>query len=300
MIGELARQIIERRVLLFAGAGVSASLGLPSWSELMACMARDLGHDPAVLIRPGADYLQIAEYYRLEKGNLADLRRWMDENWNIPDEMLLKSRAHNQIVDIGFPLIYTTNYDRNIERIFALKGRRFATIRSVLDVAIAANDLTHIVKFHGDFGDEQSLVLTESDYFERLRFESPLDVKFRADALGRSILFVGYSLSDLNLRLLLYRLQQTWANSPHADRRPPSYIFLLDADPVQERVWESRGIRTIVSTADDPNDALPDFFNALLEQIRALRQQANDLPRARKSLSFHIESKWRTRRDSNS
>jgi len=34
--------------------------------------------------------------------------------------------------------------------------------------------------------------------FDRLYFSSPLDIKLRTDALGRSILFIGYSLSDVN------------------------------------------------------------------------------------------------------
>lgn len=268
MLENLARQIRDRKVVLFAGAGLSMPLGLPSWGELMAHMARELGYDPDVLVRPGADYLQIAEYYKLQKNSIGQLRSWMDRHWSVSDEKLLDSRAHNQIVDLDFPLIYTTNYDRHIERIFELRKKPFSKVTSVLDVANAAADLPHIVKFHGDFDDDDSLVLTESDYFERLEFESPLDVKFRADVLGRSILFVGYSLADLNLRLLLFRLQRTWANTRFAARRPNSYIVLLRPDPVQECVLESRGIRTIVPESSDAASALPTFFDQLLEAVR--------------------------------
>lgn len=267
MYEELARDIRDKRVVLFAGAGLSIPLGLPSWKELMSYMAKDLGYDPDVLIRPGADYLQIAEFYKLEKDSIGPLRSWMDRSWQVDDDILTASRIHNQIVDLEFPLIYTTNYDRNIERIFELRSKPFTKISSVLDVATAPLGQTQIIKFHGDFDDDASLVLTESDYFERLEFESPLDVKFRADVLGRSILFVGYSLSDLNLRLLLYRLQKTWATAGYAAKRPQSYIVLLRPDPVQESVLTSRGIRPIVSEALNPKDALPEFFGKLLDVI---------------------------------
>ncbi len=261
---ELIRLIRERRVVLFAGAGLSVPLKLPSWSGLIRHMAEDLGYDPDVLVGPEADYLQLAEFYKLEKDSIGPLRSWMDRNWNVQDADLLASRVHNQIVDLDFPIIYTTNYDRNIEKIFELRGKKVSTIRTVLDVARASNDLTQVVKFHGDFDDDESLVVTESDYFERLQFESPLDVKFRSDVLGRSILFVGYSLADLNLRLLLYRLHKTWANTRFAAQRPSSFIFLLRPDPVQERVLSSRGIRPIVSSSTNPNDALPELFDVLL------------------------------------
>ncbi len=268
MLEDLARQIRERKVVLFAGAGLSAQLDLPTWSGLMAHMASELGYDPDVLIRPGADYLQIAEYYRLEKGSVGPLRSWMDRSWHVDDERLRTSRVHNQIVDLEFPFIYTTNYDRNIERTFDLRGKKYSKVVAMLDVAEARAELPHIVKFHGDFDDDASLVLTESDYFERLDFDTPLDIKFQADVLGRSILFVGYSLADLNLRLLLYRLQRLWERSGQARRRPKSYIFLMRPDPVQERVFASRGLTPLVHEGETTTDALADLFDQLLHIVR--------------------------------
>jgi hypothetical protein len=268
VLEDLARQIRDRKVVLFAGAGLSVPLGLPSWTALMEHVAEELGYEPDVLVRPGADYLQLAEFYRLEKNSIGPLRSWMDRTWNVTDARLEASRVHNQIVDLNFPFIYTTNYDRNIERAFELRNQPYSKIVSMLDVANASAELPHIIKFHGDFEDDDSLVLTESDYFDRLNFESPLDIKFRSDVLGRSILFVGYSLSDLNLRLLLYRMQKLWESSRFAGRRPMSYIFLLRPDPVQERVLESRGVRAIVYDGDESDDALPQLFDQLLEAVR--------------------------------
>ena len=103
-----------------------------------------------------------------------------------------------------------------------------------------------IIKFHGDFDDDESIVLTESSYFDRLSLDSPLDIKLRADALGRTILFVGYSLSDINMRLLFYKLHLLWKSSPHAAARPKSYIFLTRPNPVQETILRNRGIEPIV------------------------------------------------------
>lgn len=267
MLESLAREIREKNAVLFAGAGLSVPLGLPSWGGLMRRVAEDLGYDPEVLVRPGVDYLQLAEFYRLEKGGIGPLKSWMDRNWAVTDERLRASRIHSQIVDLDFPLIYTTNYDRNIERMFELREKPYSKVVSVLDVSNARADRTHIVKFHGDFDDESSLVLTESDYFERLDFESPMDIKFRADVMGRSILFVGYSLSDLNLRVMLHRMDKLWSSSQYADKRPKSYIFLLRPDPVQERVLESRGVNALLYDGDDPDTALEEMFDKLLSLI---------------------------------
>lgn len=268
MLDQLAREIREGRVILFAGAGLSQPLGLPSWHEFITHMARELGFDPDVLVGPTADYLQIAEFYRIRKGSIGGLRSWMDKSWNVSDDVIRASKVHSQIVELGFPFIYTTNYDNNIERAFELSGRKFSKVASVLDISSAKSHLPHIVKFHGDFSDDTSLVITESDYFERLEFESPLDLRLRSDALGRSILFVGYSLKDVNLRLLLYKLKRTWEGSAYADKRPRSYIFLMRPDPVQEEVLQSRGVWPIVSESLTPQAALSEFFGELLDLVR--------------------------------
>ena len=50
-----------------------------------------------------------------------------------------------------------------------------------------------------DFSDDSSIVLTESSYFERLEFNSPLDIKLRSDMLGKTILYIGYSLEIFDM-----------------------------------------------------------------------------------------------------
>ena len=234
----------------------------------MRNVAQELGYDPDVLIRPGLDYPQLAEYYKLQNGSVGPLRSWMDRNWNTPEEALKSSEIHKRIVELSFPYIYTTNYDRNFERSFELADVKYSRIVSVLDIVNALPDRTHIVKFHGDFDDESSLVLTESDYFDRLDFESPLDIKFRSDILGRSILFVGYSLSDLNLRILIYKLNKIWEGSRYSAKRPPSYIFLLNPDPIQEKVLDSRGLRPIVYDGNNRDVALAELFDNLAAAVK--------------------------------
>ena len=167
---------------------------------------------------------------------------------------------------LDFPIIYTTNYDRNLEVAFEIHGRAFVKVANARDVARVRRDVTQIVKYHGDFDDDTSLVLTETDYFDRLSFDSPLDVKFRADALGRTILFVGYSLSDMNIRLLLHRLWQAWQRSGYEADRPPSFVFMASRNPVEEAVLAHWGITVLSQAADDPEQAL----TAFLENLAAL------------------------------
>ena len=266
-VDELAAAIRSRNAILFVGAGVSMSVGLPSWATLVRHMADELRLPQETL--EGITYQTLAEYYRLQAGSIGPLRSWMDRQWHVSRDKVRDSRLHNLIVELDFPIIYTTNYDRNLEVAFQLHGQDYDRITNARDIAAAREAVTQIVKFHGDFDDDASLVLGETDYFSRLSFEAPLDVKFRADALGRTILFIGYSMSDINIRLLLHRLWQSWAKSGHERDRPPSFVFMSPSNPIQEAVLGHWGLRVLNGAGDDPEAALGDFLETLLERVRA-------------------------------
>ena len=260
----LAAAVRERRAILFGGAGLSMAVGLPSWTALVDHMRCDLGLADDT---QDVSYQTLAEYYRLTTGSIGALRSWMDRHWTVTDEAVQASRIHRLIVELDFPIIYTTNYDPNLEAAHRLHGRPYVKIANARDLTRADDGVTQIVKFHGDFEDDQSLVIAETDYFERLNFGSPLDMKFRADALARTLLFVGYSMSDLNIRLLLHRLWQTWAQSGYAQHRPPSFVLMSRPDPVQAAVLGQWGVTVLTGEADEPGHALERFLEALKAQV---------------------------------
>ena len=158
----------------------------------------------------------------------------MDRLFNPTDAAIKDSRSHRALVNMGLPIIYTTNYDRIIERAFELNGVPSHTISSIDDIAMAPAKATQIVKFHGTFDNDASLVLTESSYFDRLEFESALDIKLRADMLGKCLLFIGYSLSDINIRYMLYKLHKLRNRIRRdADSIPSAYLLTFGAGLVQ-------------------------------------------------------------------
>lgn len=262
MIETLKEQIKGRKVILFVGAGVSAALGLPTWSQLIDHIAKELDYDEK-LYKLYGDSLSLAEYYVLKKGRIGELRSWMDRNWGIKIEDIKKSKIHELIVKLDFPIIYTTNYDHCLETAFSAWGKKYKRILDIADLVDLTPDATQIVKFHGDVISDESVVLTESSYFDRLDFESSLDIKLRSDMLGKSILFIGYSLSDINIRLLIYKLDKIWKKSNNYSQRPDSYIFLPVPNPIQEEILFQRGIKTIVGCNVDKVKSTEEFLETL-------------------------------------
>lgn len=261
-IEHLAEAVRQRRAILFAGAGVSMSVGLPSWAELMRHMQRDLGlgetQEPLRWT-----YQTLAEYYRLKNGSIGPLRSWMDRTWSVSAERVRESTIHDLIVELDFPIIYTTNYDNNLETAYRLHDRPFVKVANTADIVNADSNLPQIVKFHGDFDDDESLVLAETDYFERLTSDGPLDIKFKADALGRTLLFIGYSVSDLNIRMTLYKLWKTWRDSGRERDRPASFVFTAKQDTVQDTVLEHWGITVLHEPAPGPAESMLAFLTRL-------------------------------------
>jgi hypothetical protein len=267
---ELALAVKERRAILFAGAGLSMNVGLPSWQEFIDRMGEELGLDTDNLLGPAVSYHTLAEYYRIKQGSIGALRSWMDRNWKVSDEKVRASKMHALLVELDFPIIYTTNYDRNIEAAFAAHRRDFVKVANARDIAKTREGVAQIVKFHGDFDDDDSLVITETDYFNRLAFDSPLDIKFRSDALGKTVLFIGYSMTDMNIRLLLHNLWRTWQSSGYAKDRPKSFVFMARPNPMQKAVLEQWGITALSGESDDPEEALTGFLAALKKRIAEL------------------------------
>lgn len=270
---ELVVAVREKRAVLFAGAGLSMNVGLPSWSQLIQHLCDELGIDANECLGPQASYHTLAEFYRIKRGSIGPLRSWMDRNWKIAEEKVRASKMHDLIVDLAFPIIYTTNYDRNIEEAFTVRNKPYVKIANARDLARANGAATQIIKFHGDFDDDESLVITETDYFDRLAFDSPLDTKFRADALGRTVLFVGYSMTDLNIRLLLHNLWSIWHRSGYEKDRPKSFVFMTRENPLQEAVLEQWGVSALTSHRSDPEEALTAFLADLKRQVSEASDQ---------------------------
>ncbi|MBN9409429.1 MAG: SIR2 family protein [Burkholderiales bacterium] len=266
---ELAAQLARGQIVPFVGAGVSMSLGLPSYASLIQELGNDLGFDGLIFEQLG-DYLTLAEFYHLRKSGLKDLQNHLREKWRKTEKEVVASPVHRAIVELGCKLIYTTNFDDFLEKAHKGLKRSYRGLRSVNDFVNLTDDKVHIVKLHGDLRSPQTMVFTESSYFERLAFESPLDIKLRADILGKSLLFLGYSLTDINVRLLLFRLQKLWEAGPRPRFRPKSYVFMSRPNTVLTEVLRARGLEPIIADGVDQAASLAKFLKDLRARADAL------------------------------
>lgn len=95
--------------------------------------------------------------------------------------------------------IITTNYDTLLEDIYGQE--KCYVVRNTQDLTNLSKDKVNIIKIHGDFQSEESILLTKQDYTNYfVKTKDSLLWKFvQAEILTKDILFIGYSLEDSNV-----------------------------------------------------------------------------------------------------
>lgn len=199
----------DERLIPFLGAGFSKPLGLPSWGELVGWMAQGLGFEPELFTQHGR-YEQLAEFYACS-GSFDRLVHEMTRRFDSEKAEVARkgSVMHQSLARLAWRTIYTTNYDRHIEGALEDAGRKAKVLASFGDFQGPRDARAcEVVKFHGSLDKPHTIVLTESQFFERMALEAPADQRLRADLLSNSFLFIGYSFSDANIRYIWYRMHQ--------------------------------------------------------------------------------------------
>jgi SIR2-like protein len=264
MIKRLKEIAKEKKLIPFIGAGFSSPLGLPSWNELIRKLANNLDWDPDVFMQSGNNnYLQLAEYYVIKK-SIGELRHELSKCLIIDDNKVLASESHKYLVELYPNSIYTTNYDEGIERAFQLYEKEYSVIRNINDFRNANNNSARIYKFHGDFIEDNSLVLTESSYFNRMAFEDPLDIRLRSDILNNTLLFLGYSLSDINTRFIFYKLAKINKEIKTHDYNHSAIMVTFGISEIQKAILSKWDVEVIELNPVDKTKSLADFLKSII------------------------------------
>ena len=185
---DLRRLYREGRIIPFVGAGASMSVQWgdspnlksgPSWAQLVDQASRILGADYPDLLRLRGTDLQILEYFNITKGGLAELTNWLSNQFSqTNDSEIDASPLFHALGKLNkCNLYYTTNYDDFLERSLRSSGRKTSVITSEHTMNHDRQSV-EVVKFHGDFNSPQEMVLSESQYMNRMRLESSLDFNY--------------------------------------------------------------------------------------------------------------------------
>jgi hypothetical protein len=172
-------------------------------------------------------------------------------------EFVCITPSHEEIVRLGLPLVFSTNYDQVLEQAY-----RQANVQ--LDVSIdeeqfkgnlARRPPRHLVKMHGGIENASTIILTRTDYSKSRSLRKEMFGYLRGQLTQATFLFVGFSLADPNFNLL-----QDDVRDALGMLAPVSYAVQGRRDPVKRRYLESLGVNTV--WLEDWN-YLPDFLRRI-------------------------------------
>jgi hypothetical protein len=165
--------------------------------------------------------------------------------------------SHNELVGLELPLLFTTNYDDLIERAYVHHGRTLTVSSTAQEFVehLRPKPEHHLVKIHGSIDNTATVVLTRDDYARARIARKRIYEHLKFDIEQATYLFVGFSLSDPNINILLDD-----ARIETGGAMPPAYTVQGRYDPATDEYYRSMGVNVVWI---DTWDYLPSFLHAV-------------------------------------
>ncbi|TIT97126.1 MAG: hypothetical protein E5W55_09640 [Mesorhizobium sp.] len=224
----LVREFAERRAVLFLGAGFSIATAtadgksFPSWTQLLLSLAQRL---PKAVERTAVqklikfqNYLDAAQII-WDQVPAADLRQKIIDTFSL--KLSSPQDLYRCIIDVDPQVVLTTNYDKLIETALASLSKTADAYNVCLyNQGHALDDIRSpqrsILKVHGCVTQPNDIILTRLQYFEARRKFPAYFQTVSAVLTINTTLFLGYSLSDADIQLILeFNNLSTPSRNPH-------------------------------------------------------------------------------------
>lgn len=240
---------------VFIGAGFSkfsetATIKFPSWGELMIALKNDLNTQET-------DFLKIAQLYYLEFGEYK-LYQKLKEFVPLHAE---PSDLHLQIFQLLKPkYVITTNWDNLLEKTVSGNGLFYDVIKTEADL-IKSNLPKKLIKVHGSF-DTHNIVFKEDDYLN-YSINNPIFDNFLKHILSTTtVLFLGYSYSDSNLKQIIKWIEK------NSEVSPPRFLLQKENDSSQRKYLENHGIKVLAPVSSSKNYEYKHLYEHFFSAIK--------------------------------
>lgn len=219
-IKDYAKTIKEGRAALFIGSGLSRPAGYMGWKDVLRDCAIELGLD---VEKEESNLITLAEYYRIDKQQRTTINQTIKEFFS--DNKGEPTETHRIIATLPITSIWTTNYDRLLERTYEDAELTYTVITddvSYREVNNSAQITVH--KIHGDVLVSDKCVITRKDYESFAETHEVVLAELKGEMCSKSFLFLGYSFSDTDIQQhVLSRIRLISKNS-----QPQKHYCILE------------------------------------------------------------------------
>ncbi|WP_071458456.1 SIR2 family NAD-dependent protein deacylase [Bacillus massilinigeriensis] len=193
----LVERVRGNDVVLWVGAGFSLYAGMPSANTLRDLIIDSCTEDEKIFFENKSLGEVANTFVELRNGSRNELHKLLQDVIDIEPTSIWSHQLIAEIPQID--LIVTTNYDKLFEEAY---GRDISPIITDIHLPLATKR-TKLFKIHGDINIPESIVITSSDYTDFFRNQDkPLWNKIKTLIAEKTVIFLGYSLSDQNINYL--------------------------------------------------------------------------------------------------
>lgn len=218
MIRDVAKSIVENRLVLFIGAGFAANINLPLWKNLLEDLLNSytdkIGggkHINEIKNLCNYGYLTVAFEKIAEYSNLPqnEIKNKVSYQFTIDDDKknsIISNPLYNYLLELykcGANKIVTTNYDKSIEFLLNIKSKNVLypkndlnNIDEIREAIIKENSEGYYLKLHGDIENSETMILFEEDYRKVYILDNRIPNLLQELFTHNRILFLGCGLND--------------------------------------------------------------------------------------------------------
>jgi hypothetical protein len=276
---DLVEDIARRRAVLFLGAGVSKNAKNAvgerpkDWNQFLELLATKCTPGEAAQIRASiqsSDLLTACElgrrFLRRDVFKQILLHEYSDMGF-------LAADIHRNIGRLDCRVVITTNFDRLYEASANLVQNNTVLVKNYYDADVA--DILRrtqrcVLKIHGTIDNADRTIFTRKDYAvartEHAYFYQVLEALF----LTHTFVFLGASMRDPDIQLLLENQRQRFAGTR------PHYMVMPEgstAASVLEIMEESMNLRAVIYDPKDNHIALAEGVAQLVELVEIEREE---------------------------
>lgn len=279
----LVSALSEGRAVLFIGAGFSMGSKNkngehpPSWGTLLDSLGKEYlrSKKQKKIFNKIAktDPLEAAEmihYYARNESNEITYKEYISELTNgAPGNPFATNEWHDTLksLEVSVNMIITTNYDSLLEVALdppASGYKVFDYKQKGISEYVRQNKLV-ILKLHGTYASPDGIMLSRSDYSEAKIHGAEAYKVVEALMMTRPCLFLGYSLNDPDIQLLLENVRSPFINqSSH-------YILISHIDKYREKLLNRvYGVKSIIYGPS--HDAGLEAFRGLVDEVNLYKR----------------------------
>lgn len=271
---ELIEKYLDKKCGFFVGAGLSRGLGFPDWRGLLQgliakaeadhSLSKDQADDCRRLAEDSSKFLMLAEEMKDVLG--VEFKTYLEETFG--NDAINPKPAHELLVTLKRNnFIITTNYDLLIEKAF-VNNRTLQTPYKYYEANALQRQLYlrkfFLLKAHGDAKTAaEHIILTDKDYRKLLYKEPGYQSVLQSIFTMYSVIFIGCSLQDPELKLLL-----NYINAAFPEGGIPHYALMStdDTGTTERNRWKKDYNMRIIPISPDNNYKDIDIFLQILHE----------------------------------